>query len=138
MARIYQIEGKKGTAWYADYSLDGRRIRKRLGRSKRLAELALADIEVKLERKELGFQFFSFEFGLLQQEASAADDDLTAMLDVACNRILHAQHTRLATVDGKHVDREAGLQRRMFVQIVQDDLAARITLEIDNDASVFV
>ena len=55
MARIYQVEGKKGAAWYVDYSLDGRRIRKRLGRSKRLAELALADIEVKLERKELAF-----------------------------------------------------------------------------------
>ncbi len=55
MARLYQIVGKKGTAWYADYSLEGRRIRKRLGRSKRLAQLALADIEIKLERKELGF-----------------------------------------------------------------------------------
>ena len=55
MARLYQIVGKKGASWYADYSLDGKRIRKRLGRSKRLAELALADIEVKLERKELGF-----------------------------------------------------------------------------------
>ena len=48
MARLYQIIGKKGAAWYADYSLDGRRIRKRLGRSKRLADLALAGIEVKL------------------------------------------------------------------------------------------
>jgi site-specific recombinase XerD len=55
MARLYQVVGKKGTAWYADYSVDGHRVRKRLGRSKRLAELALADIEVKLERKELGF-----------------------------------------------------------------------------------
>jgi site-specific recombinase XerD len=55
MARLYHIVGKKGTVWYADYSADGRRVRKRLGRSKRLAELALADIEVKLERKELGF-----------------------------------------------------------------------------------
>ncbi len=55
MARIYSREGTKGTVWYVDYFLDGRRIRKRLGRSRRLAELALADIQVKLERKELGF-----------------------------------------------------------------------------------
>lgn len=56
MARIYQRQGKKGVFWYLDYSQDGRRIRKRVGKSKKLAELALADIQVKLERKELGFQ----------------------------------------------------------------------------------
>jgi site-specific recombinase XerD len=56
MARIYQVSGKKGVTWYLDYAVDGRRLRKRAGRSKRLAELALADVQVKLERKELGFQ----------------------------------------------------------------------------------
>lgn len=55
MARIYQRSGKKGTVWCLDYFVEGRRVRKRLGRSKKLAELALADIQVKLERKELGF-----------------------------------------------------------------------------------
>jgi len=55
MARIYQREGKKGTIWYVDYAQDGRRVRKRLGRSKKLAQLAASDIDVKLERKELGF-----------------------------------------------------------------------------------
>lgn len=56
MSRIYQVSGKKGVTWYLDYAVDGRRLRKRVGRSKRLAELALADVQVKLERKELGFQ----------------------------------------------------------------------------------
>lgn len=55
MARIYQVEGKKGARWYLDYHVEGRRVRKRIGSSKRLAELALADVEVKLERKETGF-----------------------------------------------------------------------------------
>ncbi len=55
MARIYQRSGKKGVYWYLDYAVDGRRLRKRVGRSKRLADLALADVQVKLERKELGF-----------------------------------------------------------------------------------
>lgn len=55
MARIYQRGGKKGSIWYLDYAVDGRRVRKKLGPSKRLAELALADIKVKLERKEVGF-----------------------------------------------------------------------------------
>lgn len=56
MARIYSRSGKKGTHWYVDYSVDGRRMRKRVGRSKKLADLALSDIQVKIERKELGFQ----------------------------------------------------------------------------------
>ena len=56
MARIYSRGGKKGTHWYLDYCVDGRRVRKRVGKSKKLADLALADIQVKLERKELGFQ----------------------------------------------------------------------------------
>lgn len=55
MARIYQVEGKNGPRWYLDYHVEGRRVRKRIGKSKRIAELALADIEVKLERKETGF-----------------------------------------------------------------------------------
>lgn len=56
MARIYSRSGKKGTHWYIDYSVDGRRVRKRVGRSKKLADLALSDVQVKIERKELGFQ----------------------------------------------------------------------------------
>ncbi len=56
MARIYSLTGRKGTYWYLDYALDGRRVRKRVGTNKRLAELALADVQVKLERRELGFQ----------------------------------------------------------------------------------
>lgn len=55
MARIYQRTGKNGSIWYLDYLHEGRRFRKRCGHSKRLAEVALADITVKLERKELGF-----------------------------------------------------------------------------------
>lgn len=56
MSRIYRREGKKGAYWYLDYSVGGRRVRKRVGRSKKLADLALADVQVKLERGELGFQ----------------------------------------------------------------------------------
>lgn len=55
MARIYQRKGKKGFVWCLDYFVDGRRVRKRIGRSKRLAELALSDIRVKIERREIGF-----------------------------------------------------------------------------------
>ena len=56
MARIYQRPGKNGLYWYLDYAVDGRRVRKEVGTSKKLAQLALADVQVKIERKELGFQ----------------------------------------------------------------------------------
>ena len=50
MATIY----KRGNAWYLDYRYHGRRVRKRIGRSKRVAQLALNDIELKLAQDEAG------------------------------------------------------------------------------------
>ncbi len=46
---------KRGDVWYIDFRANGRRIRKRVGRSKQVAELALKDAEVKVARKEFGF-----------------------------------------------------------------------------------
>lgn len=46
---------KRGKIWYIDYIVAGRRIKKRVGSSKSLAELALKDIEVKIAKNELGF-----------------------------------------------------------------------------------
>lgn len=51
MSRIFKI----GQSWYIDYNLDGKRVRKVIGRSKQIAQLALADIEVKIARKRAGF-----------------------------------------------------------------------------------
>ncbi len=46
---------KRGKIWYIDYVVNGRRIKKRVGSSKSVAELALKDIEVKIAKNELGF-----------------------------------------------------------------------------------
>jgi len=46
---------KKENTYFIDYRVDGRRRRKAVGKSKKMAELALKDFEVKLARKELGF-----------------------------------------------------------------------------------
>jgi hypothetical protein len=46
MARLF-CRKDTGT-WYVDYSLSGRRIKKRAGKSQKLAELAQKDIELKL------------------------------------------------------------------------------------------
>lgn len=47
---------KKGDAYFIDYRLNGRRMRKSVGHSKKIAELALKDLEVKIARRELGFE----------------------------------------------------------------------------------
>jgi len=51
MGNIY----KRGKTWYLDIRVKGRRIRKRVGSSKKIAELALRDAEVKIARDEFGF-----------------------------------------------------------------------------------
>lgn len=51
MGRIY----KRGRVWYIDVYASGRRIRKRVGTSKKIALLALQDAEVKVARNEFGF-----------------------------------------------------------------------------------
>jgi len=53
MARVYYRDSKKGKrTWYIDYLYEGRRIRKRVGPSRKLALLALSDIEIKIARKQ--------------------------------------------------------------------------------------
>jgi len=47
---------KRGNTYYADYRINGKRFRKVLGLSKKIAELALKDIEVKIAKGELGFE----------------------------------------------------------------------------------
>ena len=51
MPRIY----KRGRVWYLDIYVSGRRIRRRVGASKKIAQLALQDAQVKAARDEFGF-----------------------------------------------------------------------------------
>jgi len=51
MGNIY----KRGKIWYIDIRVKGRRVRRRIGSSKRIAELALKDAEVKSAKEEFGF-----------------------------------------------------------------------------------
>jgi len=46
---------QRNQTYFVDYRINGRRFRKAVGHSKRIAELALKDIEVKVARGELGF-----------------------------------------------------------------------------------
>ena len=50
MGSIY----KRGKVWYLDIHVKGQRIRKRVGSSKQIAELALKDAEVAVAKEEFG------------------------------------------------------------------------------------
>ena len=62
---------KKGNNWYIDYYLKGRRKRKKIGPSKKLAEQVLKDVHVKIakgeylgvyDEKKILFEKFSEQF----------------------------------------------------------------------------
>jgi len=46
---------KRGDNWYVDFRVNGRRVRKRAGKSKTLAQQLLHDYELKAQRNQLGF-----------------------------------------------------------------------------------
>lgn len=48
MARVF----RRGKKWYIDYSYRGRRIMKAISKDKRMAELALKNVELKIEKGE--------------------------------------------------------------------------------------
>ena len=50
LARIYQRSG----IWYLDYAVAGKRVRRAAGTSRKVADLALKDIEVQMAKGEFG------------------------------------------------------------------------------------
>ncbi len=52
MASIY----KRGKVWYLTAYVNGRRARKRIGKSKKLSEPAREDIEVRIAKGELDWE----------------------------------------------------------------------------------
>ncbi len=54
MAFIFARKNNRGKTWYVGYCVNGRFLRKRVGRSKVIAEKARGDIEAKVERGEAG------------------------------------------------------------------------------------
>ncbi len=68
MASIY----KRGNVWYLSYRVGGKRVRKSVGKSKKLAILAQKEVEVGLAKKKLGWEeirdptFYDFQEKYLQ------------------------------------------------------------------------
>ena len=54
MAFIFARKNQRGKTWYVGYYVNGKFLRKRVGRSKVIAEKARGDIEAKVERGEAG------------------------------------------------------------------------------------
>src|SRR5208282_1887170 len=107
-----------------------------------LARLAAADdfdeiVEVR-QRDEIAFEDFRAFLGLLQLEPRAPQHDFAPMLDVATDKLLQSQGLGPAMINCQHVDGKAAFQRRLLVQIVDDDLRNRVALELDDDARVLV
>lgn len=68
MASIY----KRGNVWYLSYRAGGKRVRKSVGKSKKIAILAQKEVEVGLAKKKLGWEeirdptFYDFQEKYLQ------------------------------------------------------------------------
>ena len=58
----------RGGRYFVDYRVNGQRFRKATGKSKRIAELTLKDIEVKIERNDNGFIEKDVELNKLFEE----------------------------------------------------------------------
>src|SRR5205823_2683887 len=69
----------------------------------------------------------------LQLEFSAPANDFAPKVDEALDELQKVQHLRPAGDDGQHDDAEAGLKRRVLVEIVEDDLRHFAALQLDDD-----
>jgi hypothetical protein len=73
---------------------------------------------------------------LLEQEPRPAGDDFLAVRDEVLDQLLQAHRARL-TVHQRDVDHaHRDLARRVFVELVDDDLRVGVALEVDDDADL--
>ena len=105
----------------------------RLGRVLRRADERDHRVEV-VERDLQALEDVGARLGLAQLELGAPAHDLAAELDEVSISSTSVQHLRPAADDRQHDDAEAALQRRVLVEIVQDDLADLAALQVDDDA----
>ena len=71
---------------------------------------------------------------LAQPVLGAPADDLHLVGDVDLDRGRQVEEARRAVDQRQHVHREAGLHRRVLVELVQHDLRVGVALELDHEA----
>ena len=73
--------------------------------------------------------------GFIQFINRAAADDFLAELNKRRDDFFQIHHHRAAAVDSQHIHAEAGLQRRIFIKLVQNDIGLKIAFDLNNDAN---
>lgn len=140
MGRIF----KRGRSWYIDCALKGRRIRKSVGPSRRVAELALRDIELKSARGEyLGiyedkrvlFEDFAeryLTFSKANKAPKSYGRDLTSLrtnliphfrgyylFDISSQMVEDYKSLRLSGVKPATLNRELACLRHMYNKAIE-------------------
>ena len=121
--------------------LQVRKAELRLQRRLRLvARLGGADdahdlVEV-VDGEEEAVQNVLARLGLREVEARPPRDDLEAVADVGGEVVLQVEDLRAASHDGEQARAERRLQLRVLVEVVEDDLADGVALQVDDDADV--
>ena len=73
---------------------------------------------------------------LLEAELRPAADDLDLVVDVGLQRLDEVERAGDAVDEGHGVDREVRLQRRVLVEVVEDDEPGRVLLQLDHEAGL--
>ena len=90
------------------------------------------------QRNEVTLEFLGAPLGLTKKESCAAENNFTAVLDEAGDRLLKRKELRTSAVDGEHRDREGGLERRMLVEVVDDNLGDGVALKFNDHTGVLI
>ena len=72
--------------------------------------------------------------GFVKLKNRAAADNFFAEFDKGLNDVFQIHHHRAAVVNRQHIHTETGLQRREFVELVQDNISLEIAFDFDNHA----
>src|SRR5215472_10435310 len=87
-----------------------------------------------VERDAIAFEDVRALLRFAQVEAATAGRDFLAMLDVFDQHLAQGQRARLPVDEGDAVHAERSLERRVLVELVEDELALRFALELHDDA----
>ena len=71
--------------------------------------------------------------GLIEFINRPAADNFFAEFDKGADNVFQIQHNRAAVMNSQNVHAETGLQRRIFIQLIQNDIGLKITLQLNNN-----
>src|ERR1700722_2842926 len=90
------------------------------------------------ERNEIAFECFRSGFCLAEKKTGAPENHIAAMLDITEQRLFQGQQFGPAVVDREHIYREGAFHRGIHVEVVQNDLGACVSLELQFDSCFVV